>query len=134
MCVRSDARLEVDAGSCDELSHLTVSDLTIVDTGGDGVVSPGEVARLGATLNEVGGHNFNRYPGVTFTADRADVTIGNTDWRFALSACHSARFQASATFGPSIPVGTTVRITARVAMLNRDCPGAHAIALDVTVH
>jgi hypothetical protein len=118
--------------TCQDLGLLTVTDPTVTDDGGDGLVEAGEGATLQVNLNEVAGVGFLWYPGVIFESDNPGVTLSGQDWLYAILACQTQPLTGHATF--DVPAGTTVTITARVAMLNQDCPDAAAIEFPVSVH
>ncbi len=119
--------------TCDDLSNLAVTDPQVVDDSGDGVVSAGEDATIHVVMRELGGEDFMFYPGVLFEADHASVDIGAEDWRYGIFACGADELTTHAHFGQDIAPGTVIQITARVAMLNSDCPDAPSVTIEVPV-
>lgn len=118
--------------TCADLGGLVVAAPFVTDADGDGVVSSGESALIEASLSEVAGVGFSWYPGVLFQSDDPAVEIEGQDWYYAIFACQTHPVKAQATF--NVPSGTKVTITARVSMLNHDCPEAYAIDIPITVH
>ncbi len=74
------------------------------------------------------------YPGVNFETAAAGVTVSSGDWFYGIAACQSNPVTASIVVGGNVAPGTVVTITARVAMLNHECPDAYAIEVPITVH
>jgi hypothetical protein len=119
--------------TCEDLVVLTVSDPVVVDESGDGSVSPGENVVIQTKLNEVAGIGFSMYPGVYFESDNPEVTVNYVDWYYAIAGCQTLDANATASFGASLAPGTMVTITARVGMLNTDCPDAYAIEIPIQI-
>jgi hypothetical protein len=119
--------------TCEDLGGLTVSDPEIIESDGDGVVSPGETLLLRVSLNEVAGVEMMYYPGVIFTTDNPLAKAGNEGWLYGIFACTSMQIDSSFVLDPSIPSGTVVNVTAHVAMLHEDCTDTDAITFQVEV-
>jgi hypothetical protein len=99
--------------TCEDLWVLDVSNPTVSDQSGDGVISPGETLDVRVDLNEIAGYGWNMYPGVDFKSDQPGVSVKWNDWYYAIAACEriaGATAVISTTFH-----GTQVTITARVA-------------------
>ena len=121
--------------TCADLAVLAVSHPVLIDDAdGDGQLEVGETGSLQMNLDEIAGVGFNYYPGVIFETAAAGVTMSSTGWFYAILACQSNPVIASIAVGSDVAPGTVVTITARVAMLNHDCPGAYAVEVPITVH
>ena len=119
--------------TCETLSVLTVSDPFVEDDNGDGALSAGEGGTLHVRLNEVAGVGFGMYPGVSFESDAPGVSVQEDDWYYAISPCDSYDAAATLEVSPGVSPGTVVTITARVAMVNTECPNAYAIEIPLTI-
>ncbi len=114
---------------------LAVSHPVLInDADGDGQLEVGETGSLQVNLDEIAGLGFSYYPGVIFETAAAGVTVSSNDWFYAILACQSNPVSAAIAVGGDVAPGTVVTITARVAMLNHDCPDAYAIEVPITVH
>jgi hypothetical protein len=120
--------------SCEDLAVLTVSDPVVTDEDGDNLVEAGESATLKLNLNEVAGVGFNYYPGVIFETAAPGLTVSSEDWYYAIFACQTHPVTAHIELDSDIPPGTVAVITARVAMINQDCPDAYAIDIPIKVY
>lgn len=120
--------------TCADLAVLAVSHPVLTDADGDGQVEVGETAVLQINLDEIAGVGFNFYPGVNFTTTTAGVTVNHNDWLYAILACQNVPVSAQIAIGSDVAPGTVVTITARVAMLNNDCPDTYAVEIPITVH
>lgn len=119
--------------TCEALDGLTVSDPTIVETDGDGVVSPGETVEIEVLLNETSGNDMMYYPGIEFFTDNPLAKVSANNWLYGIFACDSSELGATLTLDPSIPPGTVVNVTAYVAMLNQGCESPSSIQFAVQV-
>jgi hypothetical protein len=120
--------------TCADLAVLAVSHPVLDDADGDGQLEVGETGSLKMNLDEIAGVGFNYYPGVIFETAAAGVTVSSNGWFYAIFACQSNPMIASIAVGGDVAPGTVVTITARVAMLNHDCPDAYAVEVPITVH
>jgi hypothetical protein len=120
--------------TCADLAVLAVAHPVLTDADGDGQIEVGETATLQVSLDEIAGVGFSFYPGVLFETTTAGVTVSATDWFYAILPCQTDAVSAQITIGSDVPPGTLVTITARVAMLNHDCPDAYSIEIPFTVH
>ena len=114
--------------TCEDLWVMQVSEPKI-----DGVVAPGSSAGVVVRLQEVAGLGFGYYPGVSFESDHPGVSVQHDDWYYAIFACASYEASGTITVASDVPSGTEVTITARVAMLNQECPEAHSIEIPIVV-
>ena len=120
--------------TCADLAVLAVSHPVLDDADGDGQLEVGETGSLQVNLDEIAGSGFNYYPGVIFETAAAGVTVSSDNWFYGIFACQSNPVIASIAVGSDVTPGTVVTITARVAMLNHDCPDAYAVEVPITVH
>lgn len=100
---------------------------------GDGSVSAGDAFDLKVVLREVAGVGFGWYPGVTFESNHPGVSISGPEWFYGIFGCTSYDVGAQGKVDGSVKSGTVVEVTARVAMLNEDCPSAPSIKIQLTV-
>ena len=114
--------------TCADLDHLTVTNAYV-----ESDLAPGTQVLLHVTLNEVIGEAFNYYPGVVVESDDPGVTASDGNWLFAILACQSTDVPIQLTVAKSLTPGTVVTLTAKVAMLNQDCPGTDSTKLTLTV-
>lgn len=119
--------------SCEDLGGLTVSDPYIVETDGDGVVSPGESVTIKISLNETSGDEMMYYPGVVFTSDNPLAKPSNDGWLYGIFACTTMEITTGLIIDPAMPAGTVVNLTAHVAMLNSECENTNALTFQVQV-
>jgi hypothetical protein len=119
--------------ACEHLWVLDVSNPTLTDPDGDGVVSPGDTIMIHVDLAEVAGYGWNMYPGVEFTSDHPGVSVTWNDWYYAIFACQTHAAGATVIVGNDVAPGSHVTITARVAMLGSECPSANAIQIPLTI-
>jgi hypothetical protein len=70
---------------------------------------------------------------VKFESDNPDVTISEDDWFYGIFACESYATGGSGKVGANVAPGTVVELTARVAMLNTDCPSAPSTSIEIVV-
>jgi hypothetical protein len=120
--------------SCEDLAVLTVSEPVVIDEDGDNLVEAGESATLKLNLNEVAGVGFSYYPGVIFQTAAPGLTVSSEDWYYAIFACQTHTVTAHIELASDIPPGTVAVITARVAMINKDCSDAYAIDIPIKVY
>lgn len=120
--------------TCSDLSVLGVSEPVVTGGGANGSVSAGDSFNLAVVLSEVAGEGFSVYPGVKFESDNVGVTIKENDWYYAIAACASYDASATGKVDPSVAPGTVVTLTARVAMLNNDCPSAPSLKVKLTIN
>ncbi|MFO0611018.1 MAG: hypothetical protein U0414_00420 [Polyangiaceae bacterium] len=120
------------ADVCATMKDVTLSDLVLVDAGGDGVWSPGESASMQVTLtNQSPADNFN-YPGFTVSADAPGFTSsGNT--LFGLFGSQSTVVPFDVQADSAVPAGTTVELTLHVTTLGADCPALDTLKQSFTV-
>jgi len=117
--------------TCEDLAVLAVSHPVLDDAG---QLEVGKTAYLHLNLEEIGGVGFNFYPGVLFETTTAGVTVSSNDWFYAILPCQIDQVIAAITVDNNVAPGTVVMITARVAMLNHDCPDAYSITIPLMVH
>ena len=120
--------------TCADLARLAVSHPVLHDADSDGQLDVGETAYLQVNLDEKAGVDFLSYPGVSFESATPGVTVSTGDWLYGILACQSTQVTTSIEVGSGVTPGTVVKITARVAMLNHDCPDAYAVTIPITVH
>jgi hypothetical protein len=136
-CVPQD---ETTGGStpatCADLAALAVSHAVITEANGNsnGEVNAGEGANLHVSLDEIAGIGFYYYPGVIFESSSDSVTVSADDWFYGISSCATNVVFAHVNIASDVPAGTVVTITARVAMLNHECPDAPSLVIPFTVH
>ena len=123
---------------CETLEgYVSVHDAVVVDTNGDGRASPGERLRLSVTFSEVSGLSYVPYPGVDFQTLDSGITLDPAGFQgpvsYALGACESIGGVVDATLSPSLEPGSLVRVVARAASLNQDCPNAAELVIPITV-
>lgn len=119
--------------TCDDLSGLSVTDAVVTDASGDGKLSPGEKLTIVASLNETAGEDFMWYPGVRFVSASESVTVKENDWYYGIAACQTQPVSATGEISPSAKAGTVVTVTARVGMLNEECPNAPALEIPISI-
>jgi hypothetical protein len=119
--------------TCEDLSVLAVTDPVITGPGGGAGVAPGDSFSLDVVLREVGGVGFGWYPGVKFESDTPGVTLNEDDWFYGIFACTSYDVGSHGEVDQSVKPGTVVTLTARAAMLSKDCPNAPALKVQLTV-
>jgi len=119
--------------TCADLAVLTLSEPVVTDALGGSTIEPGETAHIHLNLNEVAGIGFSYYPGVILDSPDPDVTA-HPDWLYAIFACQTTPLTPTATFSANISKGTLVTLTARVGMINQDCPNTYALKIPITVH
>lgn len=118
--------------TCEKMKSITLSNVVLIDAGGDGVWSPGEDANLQVTMtNGAPEDNFD-YPGFSVTSDVGGVTsTGNT--LFGIFGSESTDVQFSATSDATTPKGTKVTLTLQVTTLNMACPDLDSIQATFTL-
>lgn len=109
------------SGTCEKMKSVTVSNLVLLDAGGDAVWTPGETAHFQVTLtNESAVDNFD-YPGVAVSADFGGFqSSGNT--LFGLFASQSVDLPFDVLADAEIPSGTVVNLTVDVTTIGAMCP------------
>lgn len=112
--------------TCEKMKSITLSNVVLVDAGGDDVWSPGEDANLQVTMtNGSPDDNFD-YPGFSVTSDVGGVTsTGNT--LFGIFGSESTDVQFFATSDATTPKGTKVTLTLQVTTLAMACPDLDSI-------
>lgn len=118
---------------CEDLGHLTVSDPYVVESDGDGIVSPGETVTLKINLVETEGDEMMWYPGVEFTTDSPFAKASNDGWLYGIFACQTQEISSGLTIDPAMPSGTIVNVTAHVAMLNTECENTNSVTFQIEV-
>jgi hypothetical protein len=73
------------------------------------------------------------YPGVAFESDHPGVSVKENDWYYAIFACQTHTASATLVVSGDVAPGTQVTLTARVAMINQECPDAYAIEIPLTI-
>lgn len=108
------------ADTCDKMKSILLSNVVLLDAGGDGVWSPGEVASMLVTMtNDSFADNFD-YPGFSVSADVAGVTsTGNTLFGIFGGSSTDVAFQVASD--ATTPAGTDVKLTLAVTTLNTQC-------------
>lgn len=119
--------------TCADLSGLSVTDAVVTDASGDGVLSAGEKLTIAASLNETAGEDFMWYPGVRFESASELVTVKENDWYYGIAACQTQPVTATGEISASAQPGTTVIVTARVGMINEECPSAPALEIPLDI-
>ncbi len=115
------------------LSGLSLSNPQIIESDGDGVVSPGETVAVQVSLDEVAGTGMSYYPGVVFTSDDPGVTFDNNGWLYAILPCTSMQVSSGATIAENVKSGAVIQVTAHVAMLNQECNDTYSITFPIEV-
>lgn len=132
-CFVDPKMMEVTNPSCADLSAFTLADPKVEDDSGDGLVSAGEGATISVVIRENSGKGFMAYPGAKFSTDHGGASIAPDTWLFGIAGCETAVLSAYATFSNDITKGTVVNVTAKVAMLNGDCPDTSSLVIPIEV-
>jgi hypothetical protein len=134
-CAPRDDPNELSVGDgCAELGRLAISELSLV--GGADAVTPGATVALRFSMSDVSGYGFNAYPGMLLHTDSRHLVFENAadgGWHYALLACDTYSSDYVGHVSADAPRGSVVRVTARVAALNQDCPDAPAAVLELPV-
>jgi len=119
--------------TCADLGGLTVSDPKLDDESGDGKLAYQESAVVTVHLNDVSGKGFNWYPGVQFSSDTVSVDTTGFAQFYAILPCQTLDASTKLTLLTQVTPGAVVHVTARVSMLNSDCPEAYGIDIPIEV-
>jgi hypothetical protein len=107
----------------------------MADASGDGRVSAGEHVVVGVTVRDMSGLGYNSYPGVVFEVEEPGVEFV-TDPRafaiYALGRCDAVNGEVELAITQLEPPAV-VRVVARAAELNRDCPDAPALEVSIPI-
>lgn len=119
--------------TCSDISGLSVSDPTLVDENGNGLFEAGETATLSIKLNETTGTSFMWYPGVLFESDHPGATVPAEYWFYGIFGCQSHDISVPVSLAASLSKNTNIHITARVGMLNQQCPNTSSLAIPINI-
>jgi hypothetical protein len=122
-----------DPEDCHQLDTLVVEHPVLTDDSGDGVLSPGEGADLAVTWRETEGLTVSWYPGVVFSTDTPNVTLSETDWRYAVLGCHVEVMHTRVGLPADVASHARIVVRAQVAMVNVDCPSAFTLEIPIVV-
>jgi hypothetical protein len=118
--------------TCADLSRLRVADPSIVDDGGDGIVSPGEGFTVEVWLEDVSGYGYFMYPYVAFMG-QSGLFVGDPQYFYAVPQCDAMPASTHVDVSPYLNPGMTLYLTAQVAALNTECPDAPSISIAVVL-
>ncbi len=114
---------------CSDLGGLSVSNPTLTDENGNGLFEAGETLSLTLKLNETQGRDFMWYPGVLFESTHPGASVPAEYWFYGIFACQSHEVPVTIALSPGLPKNTKITISARVGMLNENCPNSSSLQI-----